>query len=174
MQAALEADGEHEVDLSDADLTALIERICHNVQDVFDYLEYNVMPMASRHFRFALGDDVYERLGTNNLSEAQNSRFDKFVGLSTNVQTVMALVRLCVVYLRSAAQTYMMDKGEPRKKRTASDRAAGAHRDVSIPMAGWSLGATFQSMRRAPKGANGAVDELDQDVLAGLESDESD
>jgi hypothetical protein len=175
-QAALEASGEQEVDLSDADLEGLIDRICNNVQDVFDYLEHNVLPMASRHFRYALGDVVYEEMGTNNLSEAQNSRFDKFVGLSTSVQSVLALVRFCIAYLRSGGNTYMTDKGEPRKKRAQDSRETGTSRDTSVRMEGWSLGAIFQSMRRAPKGATVAApeDEIDMDLLAGLVSDESD
>jgi hypothetical protein len=173
LQAALEAGGEQEADLSDADLTALINRICDNVQDVFDYLEHNVLPMASRHFRYVLGDHVYEEMATNNLSEAQNSRFDKFVGLSTSVQSVLMLVRFCITYLRSGGNTYMTDKGEPRKTRAKNNREAATRRDTSVRMEGWSLGATFQSMRRAPKGA-AAEDEIDVDLLEGLGSDESD
>ena len=161
--------------MSDADLTALIERICYDIQNVFDYLEDNVLPIASRHFRFALGDHVYDDMGTNNLSEAQNSRFDKFISLSTSVQSVLALVRMCITYLRSAANTYMNDKGEPRKKRAKSDRDVNARRDISVRMSGWSLGATFQGMRRAPMDdAIEVDDEFDPDVLAMLESDESD
>ena len=65
------------------------------MQDVFDYLEHNVLPMASRHFRYALGDLVYEEMATNNLSEAQNSRFDKFVGLSTQSVPASFASRTC-------------------------------------------------------------------------------
>ena len=66
----------------------------------------------------------------------------------------------------------MTDKGEPRKKRAKNNRVTASRRDTSVRTEGWSLGATFQSMRRAPKGA-AAEDEIDVDLLEGLESDES-
>jgi hypothetical protein len=173
-QAALEADGEFEVNTTDADFEALLDRICDELQHIFDYLEFNVYPNAERHFKFALGELVFELMGTNNISEAQNSRFDKFVGLSTSIKSLLALIRLGITYLRSAGNTYLVDTGVARKKRGDSSAATngGQRRDISIRMVGWTLGATFQHMRRTRKGAAAVEEEIDVDLLAALESDE--
>jgi hypothetical protein len=156
--------------------------ICDNMLNVFDYLESNVLPVAERHFRFALGDAIYDERGTNNISEGQNSRFDRFVGLSTSVDSILALVRLIIAYLRSAGNTFIVAKATSKEKDKlprfpghAGD-TGGARSNVSVKMSGWKLGAALRDMRRGPKQpvAPGADEDFAEALAALASSDDSD
>jgi hypothetical protein len=100
----------------------LIDQVCQNAGDIFVYLEGNVLNVADRCFRYALGGDVFDEMGTNNISEAQNSRFDKFVGTSVRVGSVAELVSLCIAYLASAGTfTFATSRSRARRRRSRRD-----------------------------------------------------
>ncbi len=135
-----------------ADDEALLENttnICIAIQHIFKYLRDNVLPIADRHFKFALGESVFNEMATNNFSEGQNSRFDKYVGGSVNIKDLVKLTQFSLAYAQSAAKCYLHDRtSRARKTRVESKKEP----DPSTKMKNWSLGAVIQATRRYKRG----------------------
>jgi len=114
----------------------------------------NVLNVAERCFRYALGDKVFDDMGTNN--EAQNSRFDRFVGSSIHVGSVAELVNACIAYLSSAANLYLAlgasAAQRPREK---------TKNDPSVRMPPLTLGRMLSNQRKLKNKEQPAVWEGD-------------
>lgn len=154
-QEAMIKDNAGEV-VSNEHVYDLIDRVCLNAGDVFAYLEGNVLNVADRCFRYALGDKVFDEMGTNNVSEAQNSRFDRFVGSSIHVGSVAELVNACIAYLSSAANLYLAlgasAAQRPREK---------TKNDPSVRMPPLTLGRMLSNQRKLKNKEQPAVWEGD-------------
>jgi hypothetical protein len=127
------------------DVFDLIDRVCLNAGDIFVYLEGNVLSVADRCFRYALGDEVFDEMGTNNISEAQNSRFDKFVGTSIRVGSVAELVSLCIAYLASAGNFYLCHEPKPGAQASQQKRPDPS---VSMPNPMLHIGKMLSTQRK--------------------------
>jgi len=140
----------------------LMDLVCLNAGDIFVYLEANVLSVADAYFRFTLGDEVFENMRTNNFSEAQNSRFDRFVGTSTRVGTVAELVNNCITYVNSAGNLYHVAETRPG----AEQRKVKKTDDPSVSMPPLHLGKMLHNQRKlkakAPQEAWIGLDEMDE------------
>ena len=140
-------------DMPDDQVTERLECICDSIGSFFDYLRANVLNVASRHFQYALGTDVFEKMGTNNLSEAQNGRFDRFVGASTSVGSFNELLEKGIQYVASGCSTFLAVS--PKSQMAAANTSEMLSRsqskpkkDASLSLGGWKLGEVLQNARR--------------------------